>query len=45
MAVVSDRRKDTLIADADAAPYAANRRGKNQTVRGNAKTANVFDGK
>jgi diguanylate cyclase (GGDEF)-like protein len=34
-------RKDSLIADADAALYAAKRRGKNRTVRAQPQTANV----
>jgi len=37
----SEGHKDALIADADKALYVAKRRGKNQTVRAQAKTANV----
>lgn len=34
--------KDALIADADAALYAAKRQGKNRTVKAHARAANVF---
>jgi diguanylate cyclase (GGDEF)-like protein len=36
--------KDSLIADADGALYAAKRQGKNRTVRAQAQTANVSSG-
>ena len=45
VAVSSDGEKDSLIADADAALYAAKREGKNRTMKADISTANVFDGK
>jgi diguanylate cyclase (GGDEF)-like protein len=45
VAVSSDGEKDSLIADADAALYAAKRDGKNRTMKADISTANVFDGK
>jgi diguanylate cyclase (GGDEF)-like protein len=38
----TDGDKDALIADADAALYAAKRQGKNRTIRAQPETANVF---
>ncbi len=37
----TDGDKDAVIADADAALYAAKRQGKNRTIRSQPKTANV----
>jgi diguanylate cyclase (GGDEF)-like protein len=42
VAASSEGDKNALIADADGALYAAKRQGKNQTVRAQPKTANVF---
>ena len=42
MASSADGRKAELIADADAAFYAAKREGKNRTLKAGAQTTNVF---
>jgi diguanylate cyclase (GGDEF)-like protein len=44
VAASSDGDKDRLVAEADAALYAAKRQGKNQTVRAQPQTANVVPG-
>jgi diguanylate cyclase (GGDEF)-like protein len=41
VAATTDGSKDALIADADAALYDAKRRGKNRTVRADARATNV----
>jgi diguanylate cyclase (GGDEF)-like protein len=41
VAATTDGPKDALIADADAALYEAKRQGKNRTVRGRVRAANV----
>jgi diguanylate cyclase (GGDEF)-like protein len=41
VAATTDGSKDALIADADAALYEAKRQGKNRTVRGRVRAANV----
>ncbi len=44
VAASSDGDKELLVAEADAALYAAKRQGKNQTVRAQPQTANVVPG-
>ncbi len=44
VAASSEGDKDALVADADAALYAAKRQGKNRTVRAHSQTANVGPG-
>jgi len=42
VAASAEGDKDALIADADAALYAAKRQGKNRTVKAQPQPANVF---
>jgi diguanylate cyclase (GGDEF)-like protein len=44
VAASNEGDKDALIADADAALYAAKRQGKNRAVKAQARAANVISG-